>query len=143
MISHLMTEKNIFEKIRDLEAQATIVFQNQWVTAFQDIEPDAPVHILLIPNKKITSLQTLETQDLHYISKIMEVAKNLAVKLEIAESGYRVITNCGSDGGQEIPYLHFHLVGGLKLGKMISLPKDSKKKWKQQKLENISKITDV
>ena len=143
MICHLMTEKNIFEKIRDLEAQATIVFQNQWVTAFQDIDPDAPVHILLIPNKKITSLQTLETQDLHYISKIMEVAKNLAVKLEIAESGYRVITNCGSDGGQEIPYLHFHLVGGLKLGKMISLPKDSKKKWKQQKLEHISKITDV
>lgn len=138
-----MTEKNIFEKIRDLEAQATIVFQDKWVTAFQDIDLDAPVHILLIPNKKIVSLQEIETTDLHYISKIMEVAQNLARKMNISESGYRIITNCGSDGGQEIPYLHFHLVGGLKLGKMISLPKDSKKKWKQKKSQRVNQITDV
>ena len=137
------SEKNIFEKIRDLEAQATIVFQNKWVTAFQDIEPDAPVHILLIPNKKIVSIAELEEEDSHYLAKIMMVAKNLAIRLKIADTGYRLITNCGSDGGQEIPYLHFHLVGGVKLGKMISLPKASKKEWTRQKKISVEKITDV
>lgn len=125
-------EKNIFEKIRDGEAQATIVYQDKWVTGFLDIQPDAPVHILLIPNKKIVSLQELEEDDAHYIAKIMLVAKNLAVKYGIADTGYRIITNCGTDGGQEVPYLHFHLVGGLKLGKMISLPKESKKLFKNK-----------
>ena len=125
-------EKNIFEKIRDGEAQATIVYQDQWVTGFLDIEPDAPVHILLIPNKKIISLQDLEEDDAHYLAKIMVVAQNLAVKHGIADSGYRLITNCGKDGGQEVPYLHLHLVGGVKLGKMISLPKESKKLFKNK-----------
>lgn len=137
------SEKNIFEKIRDLEAQATIVFQNKWVTAFQDIQPDAPVHILLIPNKKIVSIAELEEEDSHYLAKIMMVAKNLAIRLKIADTGYRLITNCGPDGGQEIPYLHFHLVGGVKLGKMISLPKASKKEWTRQKKISVEKITDV
>ena len=129
-MTSLSNEKNIFEKIRDGEAQSTIVYQDQWVTGFLDINPDAPVHILLIPNKKIISLQDLEKADSHYLAKIMVVAKNLAVKHGIADSGYRLITNCGKDGGQEVQYLHFHLVGGVKLGKMISLPKDSKKKFK-------------
>ena len=137
-MTSLLNEKNIFEKIRDGEAQATLVYQDEWVTGFLDIQPDAPVHILLIPNKKIVSLQDLEEEDAHYIAKITLVAQKLAVKHEIAESGYRLITNCGSDGGQEIPYLHFHLVGGVKLGKMISLSKDSKKIFKahQEKKKN-------
>ena len=86
----------------------------------------------LIPNKKIISLQDLEEDDAHYIAKIMVVAQNLAVKHGITDSGYRLITNCGKDGGQEVPYLHFHLVGGVKLGKMISLPKESKKLFKKK-----------
>ena len=137
------SEKNIFEKIRDLEAQATIVFQDKWVTAFQDIEPDAPIHILIIPNKKIVSVAELEEHDSHYIAKIMIVARNLARRFGIAESGYRLITNYGENGGQEIPYLHFHLVGGVKLGKMISLPKASKKEWKRLQAIEVNNVTDV
>ena len=120
-------EKNIFERIRDGESPATIVFKNDYVTAFEDIYPDAPIHILIIPNKMIPSLSQIEEEDSIYLSKMMLAAKEIAKQKGIDESGYRLITNCGSDGGQEINYLHFHLVGGLKLGKMISLPKESKK----------------
>ena len=126
-------EKNIFEKIRDREAEGDIVYSDEFVTAFKDIYPDAPVHILIIPNKKIDSLNDICEEDIIYLSKIMLTAKKLAKQFNIDESGYRLITNCGKDGGQEIDYLHFHLVGGLKLGKMISLPKDSKKKFKELK----------
>ena len=74
-MTSLLNEKNIFEKIRDGEAQATLVYQDEWVTGFLDIQPDAPVHILLIPNKKIVSLQDLEEEDAHYIAKITLVAQ--------------------------------------------------------------------
>jgi len=96
-------ERNIFEKIRDDESPCELVYKDKYVTAFNDIHPDAPAHILIIPNKKI------------------------AKELELDKTGYRLITNCGKDGGQEVDYLHFHLVGGVPLGKMISLPKSSKK----------------
>ena len=79
------------------------------------------------------TLNDIEEEDSIYLSKLLLTAKNLAKKHNISESGYRLITNCNKDGGQEIPYLHFHLVGGVSLGKMISLPKDSKKFWKSQK----------
>lgn len=119
--------KNIFEQIRDGESPAEIVFKNEYVTAFQDLYPNAPVHILLIPNKMIPSLSQLHEEDAIYISHIYIAAKQIAHHYKIDESGYRVITNNGNDGGQEIPYLHFHLVGGLPLGPMIRLPKSSKK----------------
>ena len=124
-------EKNIFEKIRDGEESAEIVYKDEYVTAFNDIYPDAPVHILIIPNKLISSLNDITEEDSIYLSKILLIAKNLAKKFNIDESGYRLITNCNKDGGQEINYLHFHLVGGVKLGKIISLPKSSKKLLKQ------------
>ena len=124
-------EKNIFEKIRDKEAPANIVYQDEYITAFDDIYPDAPIHILIIPNKKIVSLNNIEEEDTIYLSKILLTAKKLAKQFNIDESGYRLISNCNKDGGQEIDYLHFHLVGGVRLGKMISLPKDSKKIFKK------------
>ena len=130
-------EKNIFEKIRDKEAPAKIIFENEYITAFEDIEPSAPVHILIIPNKKISSLNEIEERDSIYLSKILLAAKEIARQVGIEKTGYRLITNCGFDGGQEINYLHFHLVGGLKLGKMISLSKDSKKIFKSLKSEKI------
>lgn len=124
-------EKNIFEKIRDKEAPANIVYQDEYITAFDDIYPDAPIHILIIPNKKIVSLNNIEEEDTIYLSKILLTAKKLAKQFNIDESGYRLISNCNKDGGQEIDYLHFHLVGGVRLGKMISLPKESKKIFKK------------
>ena len=131
-------EKNIFELIRDGESPATIVLKNDYVTAFEDIYPDAPIHILIIPNKMIPSLSQIEEEDSIYLSKMMLAAKEIAKQKGIDESGYRLITNCGSDGGQEINYLHFHLVGGLKLGKMISLPKESKKIFRSLKDSEIT-----
>ena len=120
-------EKNIFEKIRDRESPADILYQDEYVTAFTDIYPSAPIHILLIPNKLIKNLNEIEDGDEIYLAKIMFIAKKLAKQYNIDESGYRVITNCNKDGGQEVDYLHFHLVGGVKLGRMIGLPKESKK----------------
>ena len=120
--------KNIFEKIRDGEERSEIVYKDEFVTAFHDIYPSAPIHILIIPNKTMSSLNDIQEEDSNYLSNILLAAKNIAKQFNIHESGYRLITNCGSDGGQEINYLHFHLLGGLKLGKMISLPKSEKKK---------------
>ena len=120
-------EKNIFEKIRDGEVESTIYFKNKYVTAFKDIYPNAPIHILIIPNKMIKSLNEIEEEDRIYLSQILLTAKKWAKEFNINESGYRLISNCNKNGGQEIDYLHFHLVGGLPLGTMISLPKSSKK----------------
>ena len=120
-------EKNIFEQIRDDEAPCELVYKDEYVTAFNDIQPDAPTHILIIPNKKISSLNGIEEEDHQYLSRIILTAKKIARERGIDETGYRLITNCGKNGGQEIDYLHFHLVGGVPLGKMISLPKSSKK----------------
>ena len=120
-------ERNIFEKIRDGQAEADIVYKDDYVTAFHDINPDAPVHILIIPNRKINSMNEISDEDNVYLALILLTAKKIAQQLNIADTGYRLITNCGKDGGQEIDYLHFHLVGGTRLGKMISLPKKEKK----------------
>ena len=126
-------EENIFEKIRDGKEKADIVYKDDYITAFKDIDPNAPVHILIIPNKKIESLNEIQEEDSNYLSNILLGAKKIAKQFNIDQTGYRLITNCGSDGGQEIQYLHFHLVGGLKLGKMISLSKSEKKKFNELK----------
>jgi histidine triad (HIT) family protein len=125
--------KNIFEKIRDGEEKADIVYKDDYITAFNDIDPNAPVHILIIPNKKIESLNDIQQEDSNYLSNILLGSKKIAKQFNIDQTGYRLITNCGSDGGQEVQYLHFHLVGGLKLGKMISLSKSEKKKFNELK----------
>ena len=84
----------------------------------------------------IKSLDNLTDEDEIYMGKILLVASKLAKIKNIHESGYRLITNCNKDGGQEIDYLHFHLVGGIPLGRMIGLPKESKKLFQKIKLSN-------
>lgn len=128
-------DKNIFEKIRDEEESADIVYKDRYVTAFNDKFPDTPIHILIIPNKKINSMDDISEDDSIYLSKILLCANKIAKEMNISESGYRLITNCKKNGGQEIDYLHFHLVGGCKLGRMLSLPKESKKLMKSLKEE--------
>ena len=108
-------EKNIFEKIRDNESPANIVYKDEYVTAFDDIKPDAPVHILLIPNKMIKSLNNIEDEDSVYLTKILYVAKDLAKKYNINESGYRLLFNTNSDAMQTVFHIHLHLIGGEKL----------------------------
>jgi histidine triad (HIT) family protein len=89
------------------------------VTAFRDINPAAPVHILIVPNKVIPTIDDLTDEDQLLAGRMMLVAKKLARMEEIAEDGYRLIINCKKHGGQEIYHLHMHLIGGRPLGPMI------------------------
>lgn len=102
----------IFKKIIDKKIPAKIVYEDDQCLAFRDINPQAPVHILLIPKKEIANLEEIQASDSalmgHLLTKISEIAK----KEGISENGYRVVLNCKDDGGQEVPHLHFHILGG-------------------------------
>ena len=124
---------SLFEDIRDGKEPANIIYKDEYITAFEDKFPSAPIHILIIPNKKIKSLDHISEEDEIYMAKILLGANKIAKMKNINETGYRVITNCNKDGGQEIEYLHFHLVGGIPLGRMIGLSKENKKKFNEMK----------
>ena len=109
----------IFCKIIDKEIPSKIVYEDEEVLAFWDIHPQTPVHILFIPKKHITSLATMNSDEAVVISKIYNAINKVAEEVGIKEKGYRVIVNCGEDGGQEVKHLHFHLMGGKKLGTKI------------------------
>jgi histidine triad (HIT) family protein len=102
----------IFCKIVSGEIPSNKVLENEKFLAFNDINPIAPVHILVIPKKHIKSLNEVDSQTME---EITEFIKEVAKKAGIFESGYRVITNIGENGGQEVPHLHFHILGGTKL----------------------------
>lgn len=109
----------LFCKIIKKEIPSTIVYEDEEILAFRDIKPVAPVHVLVIPKKHISSLANLEEQDEVIVGKIYGVINKIAKQEKIFESGFRVIVNCGEDGGQEVKHLHFHLIGGKKLGTKI------------------------
>ncbi len=110
----------IFSKIIAKEIPAEIVFQDERVTAFKDINPQAPTHILIIPNKEIPTVDDITEEDEALVGYLFSVAKKIAREQNIAESGYRIIVNCRDDGGQEVYHLHMHLLGGRKLGPMLA-----------------------
>nr|VFJ77455.1 MAG: histidine triad (HIT) family protein [Candidatus Kentron sp. FW] len=110
----------IFSKIISGEIPADIVYQDDRVTCFRDINPVAPVHILIIPNKEIPTLNDLDDDDEALAGYMLLTAKRLAKQEGIAESGYRLIMNCNRDGHQEVFHLHLHLMGGRPLGTMIA-----------------------
>lgn len=107
----------IFAKIIKKELPAEIVFENERMIAIKDIHPLARVHILIIPKKEIKNLQSIEEEDIPLIGEAAFVAKKLAEEFDIAD-GYRFLTNNGSQAGQTIFHLHFHLIGGRDLGPM-------------------------
>lgn len=111
-----MDEKCIFCKIINGEIPSTKVYEDEEILAFNDVNPVAPIHILVIPKKHIASLAEMENGDEILISKIYKIINNIAEKQGFKEKGYRVIVNCGEDGGQEVGHLHFHLLAGKKLG---------------------------
>lgn len=115
-----MAEETIFRKIIDKDIPSDMLYQDQYVTAFRDISPKAPVHILIIPNKLIATANDIEIEDEVLIGKMYLVAKQLAKQEGIADSGYRLIMNCNDDGGQEVYHIHLHLLGGKNLGKLVS-----------------------
>jgi histidine triad (HIT) family protein len=109
----------IFSKIIAGEIPADKIFQDDRVTAFKDINPQAPVHILIVPNKEIPTVNDVTEEDEATLGHMLVVAKQIAREQGIAENGYRLIINCGDDGGQEVYHLHLHLMGGRKLGPML------------------------
>lgn len=115
-----MTEPTLFSKIAKREIPADIVFQDDRVTAFRDINPQAPTHILIIPNKVIPTVNDVSAEDESTLGHLFVVARQLAMEEGIAEDGYRLLINCGKHGNQEVFHLHMHLVGGRPLGGMLS-----------------------
>ncbi|MGQ9887813.1 MAG: histidine triad nucleotide-binding protein [Aggregatilineales bacterium] len=110
----------IFSKIIAGEIPADIVYKDDRVTAFKDINPRAPVHILIVPNKEIPTVNDVTPEDEGVLGHMLVVAKQIAYDQGIAESGYRLIINCRDDGGQEIYHLHMHLLGGRRLGPVLA-----------------------
>jgi histidine triad (HIT) family protein len=105
----------IFCKIIAGEIPSSQVYQDELVTAFRDINPVAPTHILIVPNRHIASVNDLIKGDEQLVGKLFVTARQLAEQEGIQESGYRLIINNGPDGGQEVPHLHLHLIGGHKM----------------------------
>ena len=110
----------IFSKIINQEIPSDMLYQDDLVTAFRDINPRAPSHILIIPNKLIPTTNDLEEEDELVMGRLFTVAKKLAKQEGIAENGYRLIVNCNAHGGQEVYHIHMHLVGGEPLGPMLA-----------------------
>ena len=105
----------IFCRIINREIPAKIVFENERVFAFCDNAPQAPVHILIIPKEHIASLNDLTENHQMLIGEMQNVARTVAAQLGVAQSGYRVVVNCGADAGQAVDHIHYHLIGGRKL----------------------------
>ena len=113
-------EDCIFFFFFNKEVPSTIVYEDEDVIAFKDIHPVTPVHILVIPKKHVSSLVDLKEEDEPVIGKIYTVINKIAKQEGILDKGFRVIVNCGEDGGQVVKHIHFHLLGGKKLGVKIS-----------------------
>lgn len=110
----------IFAKIARGEIPAEILYQDELVTAFRDIHPQAPVHILIVPNHVIPTVNDVTSADEAALGRLFTVARRLAAEAGIAEDGYRLLVNCNRHGGQEVFHLHMHLLGGRPLGPMLS-----------------------
>jgi histidine triad (HIT) family protein len=104
----------IFKRIIDGEIPAQVVYEDDRCLAFLDVAPQAPTHVLVIPKKEIASLDTVDDADADLIAHLWIVIRNLARELKLG-SGYRVVVNCGRDGGQSVDHLHFHVLGGRQL----------------------------
>ena len=110
-----MQDHKIFQKIINKTISANIVYQDEIVTAFEDKKPKAPIHILIIPNFFIASSNDINKDNKNIIAHMFYIAVKISKKKKISQEGYRIIINCNKNGGQEINYLHMHLLGGKKL----------------------------
>lgn len=109
----------IFCKIINKEVPSKIVYEDEKVIAFNDVNPAAPIHILVVPKKHIESLAHLEKEDEALVGRIYGVINKIAEEQGFKNDGFRVIVNCGKNGGQEVMHLHFHILAGKKLGEKI------------------------
>ncbi|NEZ03882.1 histidine triad nucleotide-binding protein [Wenzhouxiangella sp. XN201] len=106
---------DLFLKIIEREIPADIVFENDEMLAFRDINPQAPVHILIIPKRRIATLNDLEGDDTELIGRLVLTARKLAADEGLAEDGYRLVFNCNENGGQSVYHIHLHLLGGRRM----------------------------
>jgi len=109
----------VFCQIVSGKIPSDIIYQDEEVIAFRDIKPQAPVHLIIIPRRHIPSLVQLTEDELPVIAHMVEVANQLAKKEGVAQSGYRLVINCGKEGGQLVPHLHLHLLGGRRLSDQL------------------------
>ena len=105
----------LFCKIINGEIPSSKVYEDELIFAFRDIEPQAPVHILIIPKEHIASANDLNDENSDIVGHIFNVAAKIAKSEGIADGGYRIVNNCGADGGQTVGHLHFHMLGGRSL----------------------------
>lgn len=109
----------IFCKIVNRELPSKVVYESDKVYAFLDINPEAPVHVLIVPKVHIASHNDLKAENVDIMKDIHLAANEIAKQFGIAESGYRLINNCGPDSGQTVFHMHYHLIGGKKMGSKI------------------------
>lgn len=114
-----MPEETLFTKIINGDIPAAIVYRDDEITAFRDINPRTPTHVLIVPNKPIPTVNDATDQDAETLGHLFIVAAKIAKQEGIAEDGYRLIINCGRHGCQEVFHLHMHLLGGEQLGHML------------------------
>ncbi|APG17654.1 histidine triad nucleotide-binding protein [Kosakonia radicincitans DSM 16656] len=115
-----MAEETIFSKIIRREIPSDIVYQDELVTAFRDISPQAPTHVLIVPNILIPTLNDVTEAHEQTLGRMLTVAAKIASDEGIAEDGYRLIMNCNRHGGQEVYHIHMHLLGGRAMGPMLA-----------------------
>ena len=109
----------LFTKIINREIPADIVYEDDDVIAFKDIAPVAPIHVLVVPKKEISTINDISDEDALLIGKVYRVIGKLVKEFEIDKDGYRVVSNCNEHGGQTVFHIHFHLIGGKQLGTMV------------------------
>ncbi len=110
-----MAEKTIFKKIIDREIPAEIVYEDDLCMAFKDINPAAPAHLIVIPKKEIRTVNDVGAEDEQIVGHLFTAMGKIAAQLGL-DGGYRAVTNCGPDAGQEVMHLHFHMLGGRQFG---------------------------
>jgi len=114
-----LAEESPFEKIIKRELPAQIEYEDDEIIAFAPLRPQAPVHLLLVPKKRISTMNDILEEDVELVGKMALTAKLLAERYGIAESGYRLVLNTNEDSGQSVFHIHMHLLGGIKLGPMV------------------------
>jgi histidine triad (HIT) family protein len=107
--------ETIFDKIINKEIPADIVFEDEDILAFKDINPQAPIHLLIIPKKRIKTINEISDIDIELTGKLIYRAKLIVKEMGLAEDGYRLVFNCNENGGQEVYHIHLHLLGGRKM----------------------------
>ncbi|HHW70277.1 MAG TPA: histidine triad nucleotide-binding protein [Clostridiales bacterium] len=105
----------IFCKIANKDVSSKIIYEDDTILVFEDVNPQAPVHVLIIPKQHIPSLNDIDSDAAEIISHIFMKIPSLAEQLGVQDNGYRIVVNCGTDGGQSVGHLHYHLLGGRTL----------------------------